>query len=422
MPTSPATQDESISAKQSPSTAGLLNKTEAATVDKVKSDLDSAIQFIVETMKSSAMAPKKQLMCTAVLNHLRVEFGSPSPPAAISVDTLNSCISSHLQSFGDDLLTKLNPVSSPSMDTTPSPTVSISKPVEREVLLTTAKMAADHTVRNGNPQVVKETIEGAIRTACPGEFTNLFSLHGVRVLGNGNLILQARSGEEVEQLRRTQDEWTAELGPGAAIGEKTYSVIAHGVPLDFNPGSATAISQFHRDNQNVIEHPRNVTRLQWLHGLRTSRQNKSSTSVIITLNDRTMADTLIYTGSSFCGLMRETQKFIPPPIQCFHCQRFGHMASACPDKNDPSKLRCARCAANHHTSECSCTSTVKCTDRRTCSHIQVSCANCGGAHKSFDNACPEKHRAQHTLSRRMDFRSPYHDHTFDPSRRSAGRA
>ncbi|KAJ6617934.1 hypothetical protein B0H10DRAFT_1767803, partial [Mycena sp. CBHHK59/15] len=80
----------------------------------------------------------------------------------------------------------------------------------------------------------------------------------------------------------------------------------------------------------------------------------------------------------------------PPPLQCFHCQVYGHMAKACSDSKDPATIKCARCAGSHATRDCECPNTPRCANTRTCTHIMVKCANCGGPHKSFANSCPVK--------------------------------
>ncbi|GBN45477.1 hypothetical protein AVEN_100347-1 [Araneus ventricosus] len=62
--------------------------------------------------------------------------------------------------------------------------------------------------------------------------------------------------------------------------------------------------------------------------------------------------------------------FIPNPLRCFKCQRFGHSQSTC-----RGTLTCARCAVAGHEST-GCTSDEK-------------CANCKGGHTSFSRSCPK---------------------------------
>ncbi|XP_055928714.1 uncharacterized protein LOC129959845 [Argiope bruennichi] len=61
--------------------------------------------------------------------------------------------------------------------------------------------------------------------------------------------------------------------------------------------------------------------------------------------------------------------YIPTPLRCFHCQRFGHTKTAC-----RGKLTCARCAeVGHDNAECNATE---------------KCVNCKGNHTSYSRSCP----------------------------------
>ena len=39
-------------------------------------------------------------------------------------------------------------------------------------------------------------------------------------------------------------------------------------------------------------------------------------------------------------------------VICHHCQKVGHMASKCPDKNDGNPPICGKCASTHETQKC----------------------------------------------------------------------
>ncbi|GBN97869.1 hypothetical protein AVEN_94094-1 [Araneus ventricosus] len=62
--------------------------------------------------------------------------------------------------------------------------------------------------------------------------------------------------------------------------------------------------------------------------------------------------------------------YIPNPLRCFKCQRFGHSKT-----NYRGRLTCARCAVAGHEST-GCTAVEKCVD-------------CLGAHTSFSCSCPK---------------------------------
>jgi len=71
-----------------------------------------------------------------------------------------------------------------------------------------------------------------------------------------------------------------------------------------------------------------------------------------------------------CGFLNvKVDTYIPNPLRCFKCQRFGHHKMNC--KRD---LACARCGeAGHEDKECK---------------EQPHCVNCDGNHGSFSRDCP----------------------------------
>ncbi|GFX24538.1 uncharacterized protein TNCV_1584941 [Trichonephila clavipes] len=61
--------------------------------------------------------------------------------------------------------------------------------------------------------------------------------------------------------------------------------------------------------------------------------------------------------------------YIPNPLRCFQCQRFGHSKTVC--RGQPTCSRCAE--VGHDSADC------KAKER---------CVNCKGDHSSFSRACP----------------------------------
>ncbi|GBM75100.1 hypothetical protein AVEN_197457-1 [Araneus ventricosus] len=64
----------------------------------------------------------------------------------------------------------------------------------------------------------------------------------------------------------------------------------------------------------------------------------------------------------------KVRPYIPNPLRCFKCQRFGHSKASC-----RGTLTCARCAGAGHDSS-NCTESAK-------------CVNCKGSHTSFSRLC-----------------------------------
>jgi len=70
--------------------------------------------------------------------------------------------------------------------------------------------------------------------------------------------------------------------------------------------------------------------------------------------------------------------YIPNPLRCFNCQRFGHGQRNC-RKNHPV---CSFCGANGHKQE-DCKTDTPC------------CANCSGCHPAHSKECPKWQVEQH---------------------------
>ena len=62
--------------------------------------------------------------------------------------------------------------------------------------------------------------------------------------------------------------------------------------------------------------------------------------------------------------------FVPNPLRCFKCQRYGHGRSSC-----QRPAVCARCGSGEH--------------EDTDCHATPHCTNCGGSHTSYSKECPE---------------------------------
>ena len=70
----------------------------------------------------------------------------------------------------------------------------------------------------------------------------------------------------------------------------------------------------------------------------------------------------------------KVRAYIPNPMRCFHCQRFGHPKTRC-----DGKRTCSKCASLDHTDE-------------SCQSETPWCVNCGEGqipHPSYDRSCPK---------------------------------
>lgn len=68
-------------------------------------------------------------------------------------------------------------------------------------------------------------------------------------------------------------------------------------------------------------------------------------------------------------MMYNVREYVPKPLRCFKCQRFGHTAINC-----KGKRRCARCGEDHDYEKCK-------------RGVQPKCCNCGGDHSVAYGGC-----------------------------------
>ena len=70
--------------------------------------------------------------------------------------------------------------------------------------------------------------------------------------------------------------------------------------------------------------------------------------------------------------------YVPSPMRCFKCQKFGHVKDRC-----PGQATCGQCSKEAHEGSCS---------------SPALCINCGGGHPSSSRDCP-KWRLEHQIQR-----------------------
>ncbi|KAI0350886.1 hypothetical protein OH77DRAFT_1387811, partial [Trametes cingulata] len=160
---------------------------------------------------------------------------------------------------------------------------------------------------------------------------------------------------QAKLLLRHADDWVCHFAADASIACTSYVVSAAAVPTSFDVHAPAAKEAIYFSNQGTIPSPESILSVRWLH----EHQHRSHTmaakadaTLVIAVADASTADALIYRSLSLCGALCPVRKFCPPPTQCFRCQKFGHVAKACPHLPEPSSLKCARCAGNHATREC----------------------------------------------------------------------
>ena len=136
--------------------------------------------------------------------------------------------------------------------------------------------------------------------------------------------------------------------------------IMHGIPLD------TDISDIEKELQiqNSFVDIEKVFRLQKFDKIQEKKIDTESLIVVF-------RSEINFPSQLYLGYRRYTIKeFIPHPVRCFRCQKFGHIS-----KNCRGKQKCPLCSENHSFDECQNIENKKCT-------------NCGGSHSAGFKGCP----------------------------------
>ena len=85
-----------------------------------------------------------------------------------------------------------------------------------------------------------------------------------------------------------------------------------------------------------------------------------SLSVVMEFRGRVVPKRVVIGCSQY-----RVRPFVPPPLRCYKCQRYGHIAAGC-----KGKLRCGKCGGEHGNGQCP-------------EGAEEKCVNCGGKHPVF---------------------------------------
>ncbi|XP_076305000.1 uncharacterized protein LOC143222387 [Tachypleus tridentatus] len=155
------------------------------------------------------------------------------------------------------------------------------------------------------------------------------------------------------------------------------------IPIEVTPHSTLNTSRGVIDERDL----RTVPELEILAGL--TSQGVTAVRRIFTRKDRILELTNVLmltftvphppTTIKAGYLNFKVQAYIPNPVQCFHCQRYGHSKQSC-----HGSFTCARCGGkDHNATEC---------------QLEPHCVNCNGTHPSYFTSCPkwvEEKEVQH---------------------------
>ncbi|XP_055924573.1 uncharacterized protein LOC129956666 [Argiope bruennichi] len=169
---------------------------------------------------------------------------------------------------------------------------------------------------------------------------------------SGDLLVEVCSKKQSHQILKLK-----------ALATIPVSVQPH-LSLNYSKGVITCGQLFNVPLEEILKelqgqgvtHVRRIT-------IRRDGQILDTKHLILTFHSPKLPE-FIYAGY----MKLPVRHYIPNPLRCFQCQRFGHSKANC-----RGAVTCARCAEKGHESQ-------QCT-------AQEKCVNCDGNHSSFSRSC-----------------------------------
>lgn len=191
---------------------------------------------------------------------------------------------------------------------------------------------------------------------------------GARKMVNGQVKVYFTGQETKEQMEINKD-WTLKLAATAQVATPTYQVLVHDMPLSFEPGNPEHLKSIQSANELYIMGMK-IDRAAWLK--KNKNPSKTTGSLIVWFNQAEQADKAISKGIMWGYELKATEIFKSGfrAMQCYNCQRYGHMARNC-----TANSKCGHCAHEHNTRECP-------------GKQEARCSNCGRKHASWHPSCP----------------------------------
>ena len=177
--------------------------------------------------------------------------------------------------------------------------------------------------------------------------------------------------------------WLPKLSDKLCITLKTYPILAHGLPVSFDPArNSQDVHVIISYNNHIITHSATLQHVDFLHCLHSSSQAKLHTSFVLYFTNPKIAKNCIAHWLAFQGCLLSTAKFVQKPPQCYNCHCNGHLTWSC--KKVPIG---GLCSGPHTSPNCQCPNQLPCAETAPCKHVMQKCGACSGPHVASDVGC-----------------------------------
>lgn len=170
----------------------------------------------------------------------------------------------------------------------------------------------------------------------------LVTVTRAHVMNSGDVVFYTKNKFHQKWLMDNKHLWSKEVHPDLEATPSAWSVLAHGVPKDFDPTSDFSNSKLATANGFNKEE---LIRMRWLSD--NMNTAKKAGSIVLSFASKELADRIAYTGIFLDYDYHRVTAFKPYPAQCFKCLKMGHFGKWC---QDPPQ--CRQCDGSHTTKEC----------------------------------------------------------------------
>ena len=209
-------------------------------------------------------------------------------------------------------------------------------------------------------------------------------------MSSGDILLSTANTEHKREMQSNTD-WLAALDESASIVTPLYHVLVHGIRIEAvdMTNLETTIESLRAENISITSNAR-IVKIAWAKKQHAASQTDSS--LVVSFNSPMAADEAVKRGLVYECIIHDCELWDNRcrRRQCFHCQRYGHLAPGC---RNPTA--CAYCAGNHD---------IKVCDRKD-DKTAAKCAACNETgHTAWDRSYPlgrkEDERVKDILSTR----------------------